>query len=71
MSDVEIEGPRPEDLRRMSELVAAYSDLPLGGTKASVIALAERLDARTVVSFDHRLFTVVRPDHCESLSLLP
>jgi hypothetical protein len=30
----------------MAELVEQYSNFPLGGTDASVVALAERLDAQ-------------------------
>lgn len=55
----------------MAELVDEYADLPLGGTDASVIALAERLDTATVITLDRRHFTVVRPRHREVLDLLP
>lgn len=55
----------------MSELVAEYADFPLGGTDASVIALAERLDAFIVVTLDRRHFAAVRPRHREAFELLP
>ncbi len=51
--------------------VAQYGDFPLGGTDASVIALAERLDTDLIVTFDHRHFRAVRPRHCPSFRLLP
>jgi uncharacterized protein len=60
-----------EDLSRMAELVERYSDLGLGGTDASVIALAERLGINQVATFDRRHFSVVRPNHVEALTLLP
>lgn len=60
-----------EDLRRMSVLVDRYANLPLGAVDASVIAVAERLNASTVATLDRRHFTVVRPRHVDSFDLLP
>lgn len=60
-----------EDLRRMSTLVAQYGDLPLGGADASVVALAERLGIQKVATTDRRHFSVVRPRHAASFTLLP
>ena len=71
LAEVEIEPPRLADWERIADLVDRYADLPLGGTDASVIALAERLDTPIVVTLDRRHFTVVRPRHCEALDLLP
>ncbi|MFN7968604.1 MAG: PIN domain-containing protein [Acidimicrobiales bacterium] len=59
------------DWVRIHQLVEDYRDLPLGGTDASVIALAERLDQSTVATLDHRHFGVVRPAHRDSFDLLP
>jgi uncharacterized protein len=36
-----------------------------------VIALAERLDAPTVITLDHRHFAAVRPRHRAAFELLP
>lgn len=55
----------------MAELVEEYADFPLGGTDASVIALAERLDAGIAITLDHRHFGAVRPRHRDALELLP
>ena len=59
------------DYARMAELVDTYGDLPLGTTDASVIAVAERLKLTEVATLDRRHFTVVRPRHVNSLTLLP
>jgi uncharacterized protein len=59
------------DYARMAELVDTYGDLPLGTTDASVIAVAERLKLADVATLDRRHFTVVRPSHVNSLTLLP
>ncbi len=55
----------------MAELVVAYGDLPLGTTDASVIAIAERFKLTDVATLDRRHFTVIRPSHVNSLTLLP
>jgi len=66
-----IETVRPDDLRRMAELVQQHGDLPLGTVDASVVALAERLSEREVATLDRRHCTVVRPSHVDALTLLP
>ena len=59
------------DLTRIAELTRRYLDLPLGATDASVIALAERWGINTIATLDRRHFTVVRPRHVGSFTLLP
>jgi predicted nucleic acid-binding protein len=60
-----------EDYRRMAELVRRYGNLPLGTTDACVIAGAERLGLTEVATLDRRHFSVVRPRHVNTLTLLP
>lgn len=71
LGTLDIEAPSPEDLERIAELVEQYANFPLGGTDASVIALAERLRATTVITLDHRHFAAVEPRHCQAFELLP
>lgn len=71
LAGVDVEAPTPEDFERMAELVEQYADFPLGGTDASVVALAERLETRVVVTLDRRHLGAVRPRHCDSFELLP
>ncbi len=68
---LEIEAPSVSDIERMAELVRTYADFPLGGTDASAIALAERLEAPIVITLDRRHFAAVRPTHRETFQLLP
>jgi predicted nucleic acid-binding protein len=63
--------PHPDDWSRIAVLVRRYGDFPLGGTDASVIALAERLDTDLIVTLDQRHFRAVRPRHCDAFRLLP
>jgi predicted nucleic acid-binding protein len=59
------------DLDRISELVEAYSNLPLGTVDASVVAVAERLRVPTVATLDRKHFTVVKPRQIGAFTLLP
>jgi predicted nucleic acid-binding protein len=63
--------PEPEDFPRMAELVRQYANFPLGGTDASIVAMAERLDIRTIITLDRRHFSAIRPRHCERFTVLP
>ncbi len=71
LAQFEVQAPSPEDWPRIATLVARYADFPLGGTDASVIALAERLDTDLIITLDYRHFRAVRPRHREQFRLLP
>ncbi|GAA3372565.1 hypothetical protein GCM10017744_104580 [Streptomyces antimycoticus] len=60
-----------EDLQRMGALVRQYASLPLGGTDASVIAVAERVKTLRIATTDRRHFTVVRTRRGEAFTLYP
>lgn len=66
-----IEAPTDQDFARCADLVEQYSDLPLGGTDASVVALSERLGEATIATLDRRHFHVVRPMHTSGFTLVP
>lgn len=61
LGSLDVEAPAPEDFARMAELIEEYADLPLGGTGASVVALAERLGAQIIVTLHRRHFAAVKP----------
>lgn len=71
LESFDVQAPGPRDWSRIAELVERYSDLPLGGTDASVVALAERLGTDCIVTLDRRHFSAVKPSHCDRLRLLP
>ena len=60
-----------EDYRRVRSLLSTYEDLPLEFVDAAVVAIAERLEQRTVATLDRRHFSVVRPLHVPAFELLP
>jgi predicted nucleic acid-binding protein len=59
------------DLRRMSELVRQYADRRLGGTDASLVAVAERLGIATIATMNRRDFDNVRPRHVPAFTIVP
>jgi predicted nucleic acid-binding protein len=71
LTGLEVEPPSVEDWQRMADLVERYANFPLGGTDASVIALAERMGAVVVVTLDRRHFGAVQPSHRAAFDLLP
>jgi predicted nucleic acid-binding protein len=71
VGSLDVEGPAREDLHRIAELVRQYANFPLGGTDASVIALAERIGATIVITLDRRHFEAVMPSHIDAFELLP
>jgi predicted nucleic acid-binding protein len=60
-----------KDWERISELLEAYEDLPLGIVDASVVATCERLGQDALATLDRRHFGVVRPRHVQAFTLLP
>jgi hypothetical protein len=71
LTTMDVEPPAPGDWARIAALVEQYGDFPLGGADASVVALAERLDAETIVTLDDRHFRAVRPKHRRVFRLVP
>ena len=69
-SALDIRFPESGDWRRIGELAATYVDFGFGGTDASVLALAERLDTDVILTLDERHFRAIRPTHVASLRLL-
>ena len=60
-----------DDLNRVVEIEQRYADSDLGFVDASIVAICERMDVRTVATFDHRHFAMIRPQHIRSLRLAP
>ena len=69
--ELQVEPITPVDARRIADLIETYADLGLGGTDASLIVVAERLEVTTIATLDHRHFGVVRPGHTDAFELVP
>ncbi len=65
------ESVQPSDWIRISELVWAYRDLPLGTVDALVVVAAERLGLAAIATLDRRHFGVVRPAHVAAFEIVP
>jgi predicted nucleic acid-binding protein len=68
---LEVADAATTDSQRIQDLVGTYADLRLGGTDASVIALAERQGAVRIAPLNRRHCAVVRPRHADAFELLP
>jgi predicted nucleic acid-binding protein len=71
LESFDVQVPLAADWPRIGDLVERYADFPLGGTDASVVALAERLGTDLVITLDRRHFQAVQPRHCARFRLLP
>lgn len=60
-----------EDIARSAELMATYSDTPLGFVDAAIAATAERLGVVRLLTTDRRHFSLIRPRHGPAFRLLP
>jgi predicted nucleic acid-binding protein len=59
------------DLLRTAEILAQYQDSRIDFVDATVMAIAERENITTVLTLDRRDFSLFRPKHCLSFTLLP
>jgi uncharacterized protein len=71
LADYDVRSPEPADWKPIARLMAKYRDLPLGGTDASLIVLADRIRTRLVVTTDRRHFAIVRTAEGRPFDLLP
>ncbi len=59
------------DLERADAIMKQYPDVPLGFVDASVMALAERHKIQSILTFDRRHFSLVKPQGLSHFDLLP
>ena len=71
VSRFEIIAATDQDIARAADIIELYADSKVDFVDASVMAIAERLGVKTVLTIDQRDFRMVRPRHCESFILLP
>lgn len=65
------ETPTAEDYKRAAEVLRKYNDANIDFVDAIIVAIAERLNIRKILTVDRRHFGVFRPAHCEAFELLP
>jgi len=69
--EMRVENLAPDDLKRASRLLERYRDANIGFVDATVVAVAERLRIRRLLTTDRRHFSLIRPRHCPAFHLLP
>jgi hypothetical protein len=60
-----------DDLSRAVEILEQYRDAEFGMVDATVMAMAERLKIKTILTIDRRDFSLFRPRHCDAFTLVP
>jgi uncharacterized protein len=70
-AELRLEFVKKEDLARTLEIMEKYVDSELGFVDASLVAVAERLRIREILTTDRRHFSLVRPRHCAGFVLKP
>ena len=71
LADLVLVTLEPDDLPRINALLAEYADANLDFVDASIVALAERLHVRHILTVDRRDFLIVRPKHTPFFTILP
>jgi predicted nucleic acid-binding protein len=69
--ELRIETLSRADLTRTVAVMEQYQDARLGFVDASLVAVAERLQIREILTTDRRHFSLVRPRHCAAFTLKP
>lgn len=59
------------DIKRTTQLLKQYQDSRIDFVDASVMAMAERLEIRNILTLDRRDFSLVRPEKWDYFELYP
>lgn len=73
LADTELilEVPLEDDYLRSAEILRQYADANLDFVDALIVATAERLNIKQLLTLDRRDFQLIRPRHCDGFELLP
>ncbi len=69
--EMQLEEITRDDCLRAAEILRVYSEARIGFVDASLVAVAERLKIRRVLTVDRRHFGMIRPRHCDAFEILP
>lgn len=70
-SRIQLVNLNDNDIKRTAQLLRQYQDSRIDFVDASVMAVVERLDIRTILTLDRRDFGIVRPEKWDFFELLP
>jgi len=60
-----------DDLARAGEIMNQYATAEFDLVDCCIMAMAERLNITTILTFDRRDFSIFRPAHCHYFDLAP
>ena len=59
------------DLKRASEILEKYADSRVDFVDCVIVAIAERLNIKRILTVDRRHFGLFRPRHCDAFEIVP
>lgn len=60
-----------QDLNRAAEILEKYADAKVDFVDCVIVAIAERLNIKRILTVDRRHFNLFRPAHCEFFEIVP
>ena len=66
-----VEPLETEDIARAADVMHRYADAPIDFVDASLVAMAERIGTRELLTSDRRHFGAIRPRHTTRFTLSP
>lgn len=60
-----------KDLERAAEILEKYADNNIDLVDCTIVAIAERLDIKRILTVDRRHFSIFRPRHCDFFEIIP
>ena len=59
------------DIARTAEILEKYADSQVDFVDCAIVAIAERLNIKRILTVDQRHFRMFRPNHCEYFTVIP
>jgi predicted nucleic-acid-binding protein len=60
-----------QDLARAAEILQKYADSKVDFVDCVIVAMAERLNIKRIMTVDQRHFQLFRPNHCSAFEIIP
>ena len=70
-SDYILVEPVSADYQRAADIIRKYADINIDFVDAILVAVAERLEIRRILTIDQRHFRLFRPLHGDTFDILP
>lgn len=60
-----------QDFARTAEVLKSYADSKVDFVDCAIVAMAERLNIKRIMTVDQRHFSMFRPKHCPAFEIIP